>query len=127
MRGSIRQRSGDSWSLQIELDRAAGKRRRRFITVKGSYKDAQRALTKLLTAADAGAAGSDKADSRRVHRRVIRCRARSLARLQITPHIGDIKLAALRAEHVKAWHGALMATGIAPRMILMRTLSCRAR
>ena len=54
MRGSIRQRSGDSWSLQIELDRAAGKRRRRFITVKGSYKDAQRALTKLLTAADAG-------------------------------------------------------------------------
>jgi hypothetical protein len=31
-----------------------GKRRRRYISVKGTYKDAQRELTKLLGAADAG-------------------------------------------------------------------------
>ena len=128
MRGSIRQRSGDSWSLQIELDRAAGKRRRRFITVKGSYKDAQKALTKLLPAADAGTLpdptkqtvgeymAASFAAAHELSPKTLE-RYRSLARLQITPHIGDIKLAALRAEHVKAWHGALMATGIAPRTI----------
>src|SRR3546814_17185623 len=44
--------SADSWLLQIELDRVGGKRRRRFITIKGSHKDAKKELTRLLTAAD---------------------------------------------------------------------------
>jgi hypothetical protein len=40
--------------MQLELDRINGKRNRRFVTVKGSYKDAQKELTRLLNAVDAG-------------------------------------------------------------------------
>jgi hypothetical protein len=54
MRGSIRKRGVGSWELQLELERVAGKRRRRFVTFRGTYKEAQRELAKLLTAADAG-------------------------------------------------------------------------
>jgi hypothetical protein len=54
MRGNIRKRGTASWELQIELDRVGGKRRRRFVSVKGTYKCAQRELTKLLAAADEG-------------------------------------------------------------------------
>ena len=46
MRGSIRRRGKASFETQIELTGENGKRRRRFISVKGSYKDAQRALRK---------------------------------------------------------------------------------
>jgi hypothetical protein len=54
MRGSIRKRGADSWEIQIELERIGGKRRRRFVSIKGSYKDAQRKLNELLSSADAG-------------------------------------------------------------------------
>jgi integrase len=54
MRGSIRKRGAGSYSIQVELERVAGKRRRRFITIQGTYKDAQKELTKLLNAADDG-------------------------------------------------------------------------
>ena len=54
MRGSIRKRGVSSWEIQIELEREGGKRHRRFVAVKGTRKDAQRELAKLLTAADEG-------------------------------------------------------------------------
>jgi hypothetical protein len=107
--------------------------------VKGTHKDAQKELTRLLMAADAGClpdptkqtvaeymlASFDAAHE--LSPKTLE-RYRSLARLQILPHLGDFKLAALRAEHVKAWHGTLMATTISPRtirnahVVLVRTL-----
>ena len=55
MRGSIRRRGKASFEIQVELDTGAdGKRRRRFVSIKGSFKDAQRALAKLLADADGG-------------------------------------------------------------------------
>jgi hypothetical protein len=54
MAGHIRPR-GDSWELRYELAHGPdGKRRTRTATVKGSKRDAQRELRKLLTAVDAG-------------------------------------------------------------------------
>lgn len=99
IRGSIRQRGADSWLLQIELDRVGGKRRRRFITIKGSHKDAKKELTRLLTAADAGTlpdptkmtlaeymlASFDAAHE--LSGKTLE-RYRSLARLQILPALG---------------------------------------
>ena len=52
MRGSIRKRGANSWEIKIELERINGKRHRRFVTVKGTYKDAQKELTRLLSSAD---------------------------------------------------------------------------
>lgn len=55
MRGSIRQKSKNSWQLQIYTGIGPdGKRRRHFETVRGRKGDAQRRLTELLTSLDKG-------------------------------------------------------------------------
>src|SRR3712207_5867857 len=55
MRGQIKQRSEKSWAVILYLGRDAnGKERRKWITVKGTKKDAQRELTRLLREIDTG-------------------------------------------------------------------------
>ena len=55
MRGSIRQKSRNSWQLQICTGIGPdGKRRRHFETVRGRKGDAQRRLTELLVSLDKG-------------------------------------------------------------------------
>ena len=55
MQGHIRKRGEKSWALVIELDRGPdGKRRQKWHTVRGSKKDAQRELNRLLTEVDNG-------------------------------------------------------------------------
>jgi hypothetical protein len=54
MRGNIRKRGKHSYQLKFDDGSVNGKRRTRWITVKGTYKDAQKELTRLLTAADEG-------------------------------------------------------------------------
>ena len=54
MRGSIRRRGSNSWELQIEQERVGSKRQRRFVSFKGSKKEASAELAKLLTAANEG-------------------------------------------------------------------------
>jgi hypothetical protein len=45
MNGSIRKRSKDSWELNIDMGRdTSGKRRRKFLNVKGTKAEAQRKL-----------------------------------------------------------------------------------
>ena len=53
MRGTIIRR-GKSWRLKYDLSRENGVRRQRYKTVQGTFKDAQRELTKLLNSADDG-------------------------------------------------------------------------
>ena len=54
MRGNITKR-GNSWQLKFDVSAADGKRRTRYHTVRGgSYKDAQKELTRLLNLADTG-------------------------------------------------------------------------
>ena len=55
MRGSIRQKSKNSWQIQIYTGiEPDGKRRRHFETVRGRKGDAQRRLTELLSSLDKG-------------------------------------------------------------------------
>ncbi len=55
MTGSIRQRSANSWEITIDLGRdERGKRIRRFVSVKGTKKQAQQRLRELLTELDGG-------------------------------------------------------------------------
>jgi integrase len=55
MRGSIRQKSKNSWQIQIYTSIGPdGKYRRHFETVRGRKGDAQRRLTELLTSLDKG-------------------------------------------------------------------------
>jgi integrase len=128
MRGSIRRRGKASFEIQLELPSDAGKRRRRYISVKGTYKDAQRELTKLLGAADAGTlpdpsnatvseyidtwlGGAPKGSAKTMER------YGELAANQVKPHLGAHKLQKLKPEHVQTWHGTLIDSGLAPRTV----------
>ena len=117
MRGNIRKRGAGSWQLKIELERVAGNRKTRFITVRGTYKDAQRELSKLLGAADAGTLPDPTNTQISSYLRNYLDNAthlspktleryRELANRQIVPHLGDVKLQKLRPEHLEAWHAA---------------------
>src|SRR6476620_12039364 len=113
MRGSIRKRGAGSYEIQLELERVNGKRNRRFIAIKGTYKDAQKELSKLLSAADAGTLADVSKDTvgqyitdylknaaQRLSPKTLE-RYRELANRQIVPHIGDVKLQKLRPEHLE--------------------------
>ncbi len=53
MRGNITKR-GKSWQIKFDVPSIDGKRQQRYATVRGTYKDAQREMTRLLNAADEG-------------------------------------------------------------------------
>lgn len=55
MNGSIRRRTKGSWELTIDLGYdAGGKRKRKFVSVKGTKKLAEQKLRELLTSLDKG-------------------------------------------------------------------------
>ena len=55
MNGSIRKRGEKSWELAIDLGREAdGKRKRKFVNIKGTKAEAQKKLRELLTSLDKG-------------------------------------------------------------------------
>jgi integrase len=128
VRGSIRKRGANSWELQIELERVGSKRRRRFVTVRGGKRDAQRELAKLVASADDGTLPDASRVTVAEYLRAwlagalnlspkTRERYDELVQHQIAPHLGDVKLQKLRPEHLEQWHSALIATGISARTV----------
>jgi integrase len=128
MRGNITKRGQASWQLKFDVASDDGKRRTRYATVHGTYKDAQKELTRLLGAADSGAlpdpTNSTVAEYLRawldggsnVSPKTLE-RYRELADWQIIPHLGATKLQKLMPEHVQQWHGTLIAASLSPRTI----------
>ena len=142
MRGSVRKRGARSWEIQLELERVAGKRKRRFVSFKGTYKDAQKELSRLLGAADAGVLSDptnvdvstylqNYLDNATHLSPKTRERYVEHADRQIVPHLGGLKLSKLKPEHLEAWHAALLKTGLAARTVgnahrLLRSILGRA-
>ena len=54
MRGIITKRGKNSWQLRVDTAPINGERQRRYVTIRGSRKDAQKALTAPLAEADKG-------------------------------------------------------------------------
>ena len=110
MRGTITKRGKNSWQVKYDLPRDQGKRRQRYATVTGTYKDAQRALTRLLGAVDAGTHVDPSqmtlaeylqaffATPAKVSPKTLE-RYRELAERQIIPHLDALKLQKLRERH----------------------------
>src|SRR5262249_51771217 len=105
------------------------KRSRRSVTVKGSFKDAQRERTKLQAAADAGMLPADPAQmtvgeyvmaqldsAHDVSPKTLE-RYRELAALHVNPHLGKLKLQKLKREHLDEWHAMLLAGGLGARTV----------
>ena len=128
MRGNIRKRGKNSWQIKFDASRINGIRDTRWVTVKGTFKDAQKELTRLLGSADEGTlpdpSGSTLAEYLRawldgplgLSPRTLE-RYRELSELQIIPHLGVTKLQKLKPEHVQRWHGTLLSGGLSARTV----------
>ena len=124
MRGCIIRRGKHSWRLKFDAGRdpVTGRRLTRLITVRGRRQDAERALTKLLDAADCGTLAEPSKltvkdyvgawlDNPQGLSAKTAERYRQLAEGQICPHLGALPLQKLRPAHIQDWHATLLKSG----------------
>lgn len=128
----IRRRGRQSWQVQVELssDPITGKRRRRLITVRGTKRDAERALTVAEYERDHG---FDVAPDRITVPMLLDRWLRDYAAVSVAPAtlkrytelasaagrlIGDVRAQDLRPAHVQALHARLIERGLAARTVL---------
>ena len=128
MRGSIRRRGANSFEIRFDLERVNGKRRSRSVAFRGTFKEAQKELSRLLAAADAGTLIDPSnmtvgeylsawLDSTLTQSPKTLERYRELAERQVAPHLGGIKMQKLTPEHIERWHAALLSEGLSPRTV----------
>src|SRR5262245_24004205 len=122
-RGNITRRGKQSWRLKFDIgcDPATGQRQTRLVTVRGTRRDAERELARLLSTVHEGTFvepskltvadylrqwldGLDVAGSTGERYRV-------LAEQQVIPHLGAVPLQKLRPAQVQAWHQTLLQRG----------------
>jgi hypothetical protein len=125
MTGNITRRGKSSWRLKFEAaerDPVTGKRRTRFVTVRGTKKDAQRELIRLLGEVENGTAVDPSKVTLAEYLRgwldtdpdlspKTLERYRQLAEQQIIPHLGSAPLQKLRPVQVHDWHSTLLNGG----------------
>ena len=128
MEGSIRKRGEKSWELTIELGRdAGGKRRRKFVNVKGTKAQAQQKLRELLSAYDKGIPlNTEKATLSQwmakwlaeyvvpKRRQTTKERYERAIKRHILPELGHIQLVQLTPRDIQALETKMSADGMAP-------------
>lgn len=133
MNGSIRSRGKGTWELTIDLGRDAdGKRRRKFVSVKGSKSEAQRKLRELVSRTDKGiTVATQKITfgqwlSRWMAEYVVpNTRQKTIERYQgliekhIAPHVGHVELTKLTPSDIQALEAKLLSDGMAPKGVEM--------
>jgi integrase len=130
--GHIRRRGAHSWELKYDcgIDPMTGKRITRYASVKGTRRDAQEALTKLLHARDTGAAVDPTKETvsqfidrwnDSVETKVspkTRERYAELLRLHVVPHVGTRPIQKLTAADLDRLYSKLLRdSGLAPRTV----------
>jgi integrase len=125
MSGHIRRRGSRSWELKYDIDRADGQRQTRYKSFKGTRREAQAELAKLLASVADGAhvEPSKLTIAEYLRTRLERWRSmgtvsakpaeryQQLIENQIAPFIGTKLLQKLTAEEVEAWHAKLLTAG----------------
>lgn len=131
MRGHIRQRSPGSWEVSFDLGRDAfGKRRTKWVTVRGTKAEAQRKLREMLTTLDQGRNPVQTDESLRdwldrwmteeIHPPKRRQRTyetyRNVIDRHIVPYLGSLKLAKVGPIHVQELENRL-SKHLSPKMV----------
>ena len=129
MNGSIRRRGKQTWELTLDVGRdTQGRRRRKFVNVKGTKADAERKLRELATAVDKGIPVNtervtvaewmqrwlDEYVVPNTRQRTVE-RYRSVVTRHVAPRIGHIQLLKLSPNDVRALEAGLLAQGMAPK------------
>jgi integrase len=137
MTGNITRRGTHTWCLKFERgerDPLTGKRQTRYVTVRGTKKDAQRELIRLLAEVEDGTAVDPTQMTvaeylgewltsighlaNKTHERY-----RGLTEQQIVPHVGKVVLQRFRPAHIAEWHATLLRSGGAKgRPLFARTV-----
>lgn len=130
MAGQITKR-GESWTVRIFLGRdAKGKRKYSNKTVRGTKKDAQKALNSMLRDADLGLIGDSQRQTLseyldiwletiakpRLEYRTFKDYG-DLLRRYVREPLGNIKLSNLKAVHIQKLYGEMLERGLSPRII----------
>jgi integrase len=126
MRGNIRRRSGDSWTIQVYAGKDPETGRKRYVsrTVRGSKKDAEAALARLIRAQETGLDLSSarltvsafldrwlRVSVERVKPRTHQ-RYAELIRLHVKPALGATPLSKLRPLHIEELYSGLRKRGL---------------
>ncbi len=114
--GALEERSRGRWRVAVELPRdpATGKRRRRRFTVRGTKRDALRALRQALNERDHGGVDPHRITTGEWLEHWVEQRARdgtlapatveayrSMVRAHLIPAVGPVRLQELRAAHIR--------------------------
>ena len=128
MNGSIRRRSKNSWELTIDLGHdAGGKRKRKYVSVKGTKKLAEQKLRELLSATDKGI----PIDSRKItlgewlqkwmdeyvvptKSQKTRERYGGVIKNHVAPMLGRIELSKVTPGDIRSFEANLTVKGMAP-------------
>jgi integrase len=131
MKGNITRRGKNSWRIKFDVEGAPGARQTRFVTVRGTKKEAQVEAAKIIAASSKGeyVEPSKATVAEFVRGRVDQWEAaggitartakryRQLVEHQIAPHLGAKLLQKLTRLDVEGWHTALRTDGLAARTI----------
>ena len=132
MAGTIRKRARETWEVRFELGRdpGTGRRRFRYRTVRGTKKDAERALTQALHRRDTG---TDIAPARVTVAEYLQRWLRDYVAVNVAPStlrryeqivgrllplLGALRLQHLRPTHIQEAYAALLPDGLAARTVL---------
>lgn len=122
---------GESWLIRVFLGRdATGKRKFQNKTVKGTKKDAQKALNSMLRDADLDLLGNSQKQTLNEYLDVWletiakpRLQYRTfkdygdLLRRYVREPLGNIKLSELKAVHIQKLYGEMLGRGLSPRIV----------
>lgn len=130
-RGFLKKR-GDSWSLVVEQERdpETGKRRQKWITIRGTRKQAEQERTRILSEMDRGmyvVPGKDTVSDFLDRWLTDYCqpnlspraleRYQSICRVHLAPAIGAHVLTRLQPAHIQAMYAAKLSAGLSPRTV----------
>ncbi|MEW5934348.1 MAG: tyrosine-type recombinase/integrase [Bacillota bacterium] len=131
MRGHIRKRAKDSWAVVVELPRdpETGRRRQKWVTVKGTRREAERVLADLVVRINAGTYVPAKETVQEYLERWLSdyatpsvrpltlCQYQRIVRKHIVPALGRIPIARLSPSHVQKLYADKLREGLSPRTV----------
>jgi integrase len=132
MRGNITRRGKNSWRIKFDIEGSPGVRQTRFVTVRGTKKEAQIEAAKIIAAASKGeyVDGSKETVAEFVTRWLrdwatantsnkTYSRYEELLRLHLVPHLGTKRIQRLRATDLQSLYATLQRDkGLAARTVL---------